>query len=387
MLLENNPYELDVRVRSEAESLARAGYQVTVVAPRARGWRPRRRMIGEVHVEEFRLPESGGGAAGFVLEYLVAAVQLHLRGLRHLLGGAQVVHLHNPPDILFGVALAARALGRQVVFDHHDLAPEMVEAKFGTRRLRPVMIALERVTFRCCSVVLAANETHRSVAIERGRIAPENVTVVRNGPPAAAFRAHTPGRTGVLRDPVIVFVGEMAAQDGVHELPVMLDALVRRHGLAAARLLMIGRGPERDALEARLHELGLNGQATFTGQVPHADVFALVASADICVDPSPPTDYNNRSTMIKIAEYLAVGRPIVTHALTETRRTAGDAALYIDEPGGEPLADAVAQLATDPERREAMISRGRERAADLGWDASERALLGVYRVLIAASSM
>ena len=377
MLLENNPYERDVRVRGEARSLARAGYDVTVVAPREGSGT---RMLEGVRVESFRLPELSG-AAGLVVEYLVAAMQLHARGLAHLLRGADVVHLHNPPDILFALAAVARLMRRDVVFDHHDLTPEMYEAKFGNRRLRRILLALERATFRGATAVLATNESHRSVAIGRGRVAPERVTIVRNGPPAAVLDHHDPPRPGALDDPVVVFVGEIGRQDGVHELPAMLDALVRRHGLAGARLVVVGGGPDRAAVEAGLRARGLSARTTFTGRVPHHVVFEHIAAADVCVDPSPSSAYNDRSTMIKIAEYLAVGRPVVAHALTETRRTGGDAVLYAEADGGDGLAAAVATLAGDPERRARMVERGRERAAGLTWEASERALLGAYETL------
>ena len=134
MLLENNPYPQDVRVRNEAESLCSAGHEVTVIAPRSRGQAAAERIAG-VEVRRYRLPESSGGLGGFILEYAVAHVQLFARGLRELLRGADVIHLHNPPDTLFPVGLLARALGRKVVFDHHDLFPELLTQKFGASRL------------------------------------------------------------------------------------------------------------------------------------------------------------------------------------------------------------------------------------------------------------
>lgn len=381
MLLENNPYELDVRVRGEARSLAAAGYDVTVLAPRAPGT-PARAVLDGVRVERFRLPEARGGALSFAAEYLVAAGQLHARGLAHLVRGADVLHLHNPPDLFFGLGALARLLGRAVVFDHHDLAPEMTEAKFGSPRLRRAMLVLERATFRVSSAVLAANASHREVAVGRGGVDPARVTIVRNGPPRTVLDRRSPGRDGALADPVVVFVGEMAAQDGVAELPDMLAALTTAHGLPGARLVLVGRGPMRAELEAAFAARGLTEQVTFTGQVSHDEVFGLVAAADVCVDPSPPTPYNERSTMIKIAEYLAVGRPVVAHALRETRRTAGDAARYVSEPGGAALAAAVAELAADPLQRTTMVARGRARARELTWDVSERALLAAYATLL-----
>src|SRR5262249_53040515 len=154
MLLENNPYPQDVRVRSEAESLAAAGHRVTVVAPREPG-QPRRELVGGVRVRRFRLPETPANPLGFVLEYAIANANLYLAGALELLRGATVLHLHNPPDTLFGVAFLARLLGRQVVFDHHDLAPELFEAKFGASPVGGVLRAFERLTFATATMVVS----------------------------------------------------------------------------------------------------------------------------------------------------------------------------------------------------------------------------------------
>src|ERR1700733_7658551 len=99
MLLENNPYPQDVRVRSEAESLARAGHHVTVIAP-TDGKQSGRERGNDVEVIRFRLPDgSTQGRLGFLHEYLVAGVMLHLGALRELRRGSTVLHIHNPPDV------------------------------------------------------------------------------------------------------------------------------------------------------------------------------------------------------------------------------------------------------------------------------------------------
>jgi glycosyltransferase involved in cell wall biosynthesis len=378
MLLENNPYPQDVRVRSEAESLARAGHRVTVYAPRGPG-QGRRESIAGVRVRRFRLPETPANRLGFVLEYAIANASLHLGAIRELLMGASVVHLHNPPDTLFGVGFLARLLGRQVVFDHHDLAPELFEAKFGSSSIGGVLRLSERLTFRSATLVLAANESHREIAIRRGGVHAERVVVVRNGPPRAAFEAATEPRGGALEDPHLLFLGSMESQDGVDDLVPLLEILARRHDLPRARLTMVGDGSRRPPLTATAAEL--NGRVRFTGQVPHAAVPALLAEADVCLDPAPPTELNDRSTMIKIAEYMAARRPVVSFPLLETRRTAGDAVAYAEGGDLDSFAAQVATLARDPERRVGLARLGHQRARSLGWDASEAELLAAYRAL------
>jgi len=377
MLLENNSYPQDVRVRSEAESLVRAGHEVTVIAPRGAGQSRRERIAG-VRVKRFHLPETPASPLGFVLEYGIANARLYFAGLLALLGGADVLHLHNPPDTLFGIAFIARLLGRDVVFDHHDLAPELFEAKFGRSPVTGVLRLCERLTFRSATLVVAANESHREVAEERGSVPAARIAVVRNGPPPAAFAAATEPRGGALADPHLLFLGSMESQDGVDELLPLLEVLASEHDLAGTRLTVVGEGSRRGPLSERVSAAGLDGRVRFTGRVHHSEVPDLLAAADICVDPAPGTELNQRSTMVKIAEYMAAGRAVVSFPLLETQRTGGEAVAYAEREDTAALAAQVARLAGDPEQRLGLARAGAERARSLAWDASERQLLAAY---------
>ncbi len=377
MALENQPYPRDVRVRAEAEALVRAGHEVCVLAPRAPG-EPRRDRVAGVGVRRFRAPEATGGALGFVAEYAVAHAALVAMAARELARGADVLHLHNPPDTLFVAGLLARALGRRVVFDQHDLFPELVEARLGPSPLTAVARAAQRAALRTATVVLATNGSQRELALTRGRLEPEAVVVVRNGPACATLAPAPNVRPGVLGAPRLVFAGELGPQDGVLDLPGLLD----RPSLGRASLTVVGDGASRPALEAAVAARpALAGRVAFCGRVAHADVPALLARADVAIEPAPGTALNHRSTMIKIAEYLAAGLPVVAYDLTETRVTAGDGALLA--PPGDPAAFArhVAALAADEALRRAVAGRGLARAAELVWERSEAALLSAYERL------
>jgi glycosyltransferase involved in cell wall biosynthesis len=295
-----------------------------------------------------------------------------------LLRGARVVHLHNPPDTLFPLAAFARALGRRVVYDQHDLAPELFRVKFGDSPLVWLVGLMERATFRLAHVVLLPNESYRAVALQRGGVPAGRLYVVRNGPPAAAVVHSHNGPGEVLRDPHLVFLGSMERQDGIDLLPRLLSDLRDRHGLQETRLTMVGDGSRRPALERAFANAGLSGRVRFTGWVAHGDVPQLLAEADICLDPAEANELNHRSTMVKIAEYMAAGKPIVAHRLVETERTAGPAAVYAREGDPDDLAAQVAHLARSPELRERLGTLGLERARELTWDRSEAVLLEAY---------
>ncbi len=376
MLLENNPYPQDVRVRNEAESLARAGHRVTVLAPRAAAQRRFERIDG-VTVRRYRLPTSRGGPAGFLLEYAVAHVQLFVRGGLELLRGADVVHLHNPPDTLFPVGLMARALGRGVVFDHHDLFPELLADKFGPSPLVRVAAAAQRASLRSSNAVLVTNRSQAEIALARGVSRPERLVIVRNGPRRSTLAQRADLREGALANPHLVFVGELDSQDGVLALPELLG----KPGLGGATLTVVGDGAVREELARRFRRAGMSQRVRFTGHVPHRRVPALIGRADVCIDPAPCTELNRNSTMIKVVEYLAAGRPVVAFDLAETRRTAGDAALYAECGNLDQFASLVNRIAEDDVLRESLAERARRRAKELVWERSEEELIGAYERL------
>jgi glycosyltransferase involved in cell wall biosynthesis len=378
MLLENDLYPQDVRVRDEAHSLRDAGWDVHVVAPRGEG-QVKRETVDGVSVERFGLDmDHDGGVRALLAEYAVAHAQLYARGVRALARGADALHLHNPPDTLFGPALLARALRRRVVFDQHDLFADLVTERLGRPWATAVARFAQRTTARCASLALVTNESQRELLADTGAIAAERIAVVRNGPPGAMLDRDAPLRGGALADPHLVYVGALEEQDGVDALPGLLAGLRARPDTPEAHLTVIGWGARLEPLRAEAARLGVADVVRFTGRVSHAEVIDTLFTADVCVDTAPCSEFNQRTTMVKIGEYLAAGRPTVAFALRETQRTAGDAAVLA--PCGEDaaFADALAALCADGERRAELGARARERARTLTWERSSAVLTDAY---------
>ena len=373
MLLENSPYPQDVRVRQEAEALARAGYAVTVLAPRADD-QPPEEAIGGVQVRRFWLPRSSQTVRGLALEYVVAHLQLLVRSIRELMRDARVLHLHTPPDTLFVIGQITRALGRKVVLDQHDSMPELFEEKFGIRSVGRLLRLVQGASIRTATSVIVTNESQRELASVRAGRPSRKPTVVRNGPYERALSPGTWHRPGPLLDPRIVYVGELGWQDGVLELPQLL----RHPRLEEATLTVVGDGPSRDQLLARCDEYGVRERVEWTGWVAYEEVFRHLRQADIAVDPAPCNTLNHISTMMKIGEYLAAARPVVAYRLRETERTAGAAALYARCGDSEDFGRQVVRLAGEAGLRAELSGVGLDRAADLVWEHSEKALLDVY---------
>jgi glycosyltransferase involved in cell wall biosynthesis len=381
ILVENDSVPADTRVWAECASLRGAGWDVTVISPKGqcRDVESFSELDG-VRIHRFDPAPSASGA-GYLREYGLALLRIGAL-IRRLARGRHfdVVHACNPPDFLLLAAIGLRRAGAATIFDHHDLSPELFLAKYGRRRaaLRVLTLA-ERTGFSLADVVLATNESFREVAIGRGHKAPQDVFVVRNGPDTKVFKPTEPDpdlRAGA--EHLIGYVGHMGPQDG---LDVALEALaalgMQRNDW---RAVFIGDGDALADARALSRRRGLDDVVSFTGFVRDRDqLVRMIATCDVCISPEPRNPLNERSTLMKVAEYMAVGRPVVAFDLLETRHTAGDAAVYAARDDPVAFAAAIAQLLDDPAKRQEMGALGRERAeTTLDWSASERVLLTAY---------
>jgi glycosyltransferase involved in cell wall biosynthesis len=377
---ENAPVPADRRVWNQARTLTEAGWQVTIAcAAGGRHTEPYEVLEG-IEIHRFPLAPAAGGPIGYLREYAQAMWRLRSPGRR--LARRQrfdVVHACNPPDFLLLAARSLRRHGTRFVFDHHDLVPELYRSRFGgdTGVMYRVALALEQIAFRQADVTIATNESYRRIAIERGRKAPEDVFVVRNGPNLARFQPVDPDSSLKRgRRHLIAYLGIMGPQDGI-------DHAVRALGSLAARddwhAIFVGEGDVLEDMRGLAGELGIGDRVEFAGWRYDDDIRRILSSADVCLAPDPPSPLNDVSTMIKIPEYMAMGKPVASYALAESRVSAGDAAAYAEGDDPKALGRCVDELLDDPERRARMGALGRERvASELSWEHSERALLAAY---------
>lgn len=386
MLLENNSYPADQRVRREANSLVGAGFQVSVISPSRPGF-PYFENVNGVHVYRFPRPAVGDSFLGYLWEYgwsLFCSFWLTLWVF--LRRGFDVIHAHNPPDLFVLIAVCYRVFGKKFVFDHHDLSPEMYHARFRNGGKRIVFRALEffeKLSCRLAHQVIATNESYKKVEIERANISPDKITIVRNGPDLNQMKP-------VAADPelrkkasiILGFVGEIGQQDGLDYFIRALDYLVRQLGRTDVYAVIMGYGSAVPDVKKLTAELGLENYVWFTGKVPYVELPRYLSTVDICIDPNPFDPYNDRSTMIKIMDYMAVAKPIVAFDLTEHRASAQDAALYSLRNDEQDFASNILKLMDDPDLRETMGARGRQRMEEqLAWHYQERNLLQVYSQL------
>ncbi len=387
IIVENLPVPFDRRVWLEARTLRAAGMEVSVICPTGRGHEAREEVLDGIRIYRHPLPFEAKGALGYLVEYGAALFwESRLAWKVYLRHGFDVIHGCNPPDLIFLVALQFRLFGCRFLFDHHDINPELYEAKFGRRgALWRLMHVLERLTFACASVSIATNESYRQIALERGRMRPEDVFVVRSGPELSRLRRVPPNPDWRRGRPILVaYVGVMGEQEGIDLLLASVDHLVRGMGRQDIHFVLVGGGPALPELRALCERMGLSEHVTFTGRVPDATLFEILSTADIGVNPDRVNPMNDKSTMNKILEYMAFSRPIVQFEVTEGRVSAGDSSLYARPNDPLDFARCIAELADDPARRARMGATGHDRVTRLfAWRHQVGPLLAAYERLFA----
>ncbi len=392
IIVENLPVPFDTRVWQEATTLAAAGYTVSVICPKGKGYTSDYEELDGVHIYRHDLPGEGNGAVGYAREYLSALwheYRLARRVYREQ--GFHVIHGCNPPDDIYMVARMFRGKGVDYVFDHHDICPELFEAKFGktTGMLYRSQLWLERQTYRHCTFAFVTNESYRALAIGRNGMPPEKVHVLRSGPRLERLRIQ-PADPQIRRGRrfMVGYLGVIGQQEGIEYLLEAARYLRDERGRDDIFWGIVGGGPHLDALRRKATEMGLDDIVEFTGRVPDDTMLTYLNTADVCVNPDEYNAMNDKSTMNKVLEYMALGKPIVQFDLTEGRFSAQDASLYAKRNDARDLADKIAQLLDDPARREAMGAFGRNRILnELSWDHTSRALLSAYDAYFTARGL
>lgn len=389
IIVQNLSVPLDRRVWLESQALVAAGYGVSVICPRGEGDAAYEELQG-VRIHRYRPPKPARGLGGYVWEFLYCWLRTALQSVRVLRrDGFDVMQLCNPPDTFWLLARIYRLLGKRSILDHHDLCPEVYDARFpdGNVLVRRGLVALERASLRTVDRVISTNESYRQVAITRGGVPRSKTTVVRSGPNTERLYREPPrpelkGRA----DHLCVYLGIMGPQDGVELVVRAAHVLVNERGRTDCRFALLGFGDCLDDLRALTAELGLGDYVTFTGRADDAMIRAYLSTADIGLSPDPKTPFNDLSTMNKTLEYMAFGLPVLALDLKETRVSAGAAARYVPEGDPTAYADAIGALLDDPAERSRMGEVGARRIADeLGWKHQAATYVRVYDELLGPS--
>jgi glycosyltransferase involved in cell wall biosynthesis len=377
----------------ESLALTKAGYKVSVICPTA----PDdllHEVIDDVSIYRYPAPKDALGLWGYLWEFaysMYAAFRLARRVLK--VDGFDVIQGCNPPDTFFVVGWFFRKFcGKKYIFDHHDLSPELYGVRFGKgpqSLVSRVLLWLERCTFNTADVVISTNESFKQIAVERGHKPEDRVFVVRNGPDITRFKPRAPNPDFLMgRRHLVCYVGVMARQDGLEYLLEAIAHIVHDLKREDVTFTLIGSGDRLASLKRMVVDLRIQDWVVFTGRIRNDELLATyLSTSDVCVAPDPRNALNDKCTLIKIPEYMAIGKPIVSFDLAESRFSAQEAALYATPNDAVEFGDKIVFLLDNPDIREGMGEFGTKRVRDvLSWSHSVLHLLKAYETVLGNTS-
>lgn len=387
ILLQNRALCDDLRVEQEALALTGAGYKVCVICPKKEGQENTVNLGGNNEIQVYSYPAltQSDGMLSYALEYLYSGVSMFVLSLKALRKpGFDVIHACNPPDIFFIVGKIYRLLGKKFVFDQHDLSPELYLSRFSRPRkfVYRALLFLEKLTYKTADAVIATNTSYKEIAVSRGRVSPERVFVVRNGPLEVPDDVDPDMSAKKGHRFLVYYMGEISPQDGVDCLVRIANYIIKK-GRTDIYFLVTGDGASLNDVKKMAHDLGLDEHVGFTGWISDRKLlYKLLSTADVCIAPEPKNPLNDHSTFVKVMDYMAAGKPVVAHDLKETRITAQDAALYARPNDVVDFAEKIEELLGDECRRVEMGEFGRQRIKEaLSWKYARVALINAYETL------
>jgi glycosyltransferase involved in cell wall biosynthesis len=400
LMVVENRFPGDPRVTQEALTLTQNNYKVSVICLAKKD---QRRLEKWNDISVYRIPTLHlakknakinnrhlilfKSTFGYTIEYAYFTLASFLLSVLVLFKeGFNVVHAHNPPDTIFLWAFFYKLLGKGFVFDHHDLAPEMYLAKYNRNKdlIYKTLLFAEKITLCVADRVISTNNSYRDIEIQRNKISPEKLYVVRNGPDLNIVK-HSGNSKQELRisDKVkLAYAGMINTQDGLDYLLRSIRILIFELDTKDFQCYIFGSGDAYYDMKRYSDELGINNWVEFKGLINRDLLFRYLSVADICLAPEPLNEYNNNSTFVKVMEYMALGKPIVAFDLKETRYSAQGAAMYVKPNDELDFAKAIAKLINDPKMRKKMGTIGKKRVRqELSWNQISRNLIRAYETL------
>lgn len=382
IIVENLPLPFDRRVWQEANTLKDNGAEVFIICPKGKGYESSYENIHGIHIYRHKLPVEGNSVFGYFAEYFSALFWELLLAIKIFIKHRfDVIQACNPPDLIFLVALPFKLFGVKFVFDHHDINPELYIAKKGKQDFfYKLMLFLEKLTFRLADISIATNHSYKEIAIARGKMAPEDVFVVRSGPKLERLKIQPPQPELKYGKSILIgYVGVIGQQEGIDHLLEVLSILVNEHRYTDFHCTICGGGPALEAMQQYAAELNLQNFVNFTGRIPDEELLPILNTADICVNSDVWNEMNDKSTMNKVMEYMALGKPMVQYDLKEGRFSASLASLYAKANDRQDFAQKLLELINDPAKRAEMGEFGRNRVeSQLQWEIEAPKLIRAY---------
>ncbi len=390
LIVENNSVPFDKRVWREALALKDSGAEVSVIAPIYETDKDKFEIVERVNIFRYNLRFSSGSKIGYIYEYFIAFVKtIFLFNKLLKKGKFDVVHVANPPDIFWPLALYCKILRIKFIFDEHDLTPETLLSRFEISKekagiIYEILRLFQTLSYKYSDAIISTNESYRKRAVESISKNKDKVFVVRNGPDTRKFKS-VPVNEDLKKGKKYLFayIGIMAVQDGVDYIVNAANSLIKKKKFDDFIIYLIGSGSDTDRLKKMTADFKLEEYIKFTGRIPDEPALEILSTADICLSPDPFNPLNDSSTMNKVMEFMSLSKPIVSFDLTEAKFSAQDAAMYVKNNNVDAFAEGIMKLIIDKDCRIQMGRAGKKRVDEvLSWQKQIIYLINVYKYVL-----
>ncbi|PID59198.1 MAG: hypothetical protein CR986_06895 [Ignavibacteriae bacterium] len=383
LIVQNNSFPFDKRVKKEAVSLINNGLNVYVLSPTSEIESEKVDNYNGINIKRYVDHKSDGSIIGYLKEYSLSLAKIYFYSLKLVLKNKiKVVHFANPPDFFWPLFIILKIFSVKIIYDQHDLSPELSDIKFRNNFIFKLLKFNERMSLKYADGIIFANNTFLERALKTNKIDHKLKEIVFNGPEKKFSTIFNEELKKLFNNKKIaLFVGLMSVEDNLEVIVQVADEIVNNRKYGDIVFILVGDGDSRKKIEQYIDELNLKEYFYFTGLVSHEKVQEYLGIADVCLTPDLPNGLNEYLTLIKVLEYMKAKKTFVAFDLYETKNLAGESGLY--SKNIFDFADNVINLLNN---KEAAIEKG-----EIGyeiiqnkycWDLQEKKLLNLYNKIM-----
>jgi glycosyltransferase involved in cell wall biosynthesis len=375
-------YEGDNRVRRYAETLAKRGDQVHVVALRQKGQSATDVINGVrlFRIQRRSLTEKNKFAhlAKLLLFFLRSMVFLTREQIKERY---DLIHVHSVPDFEVFAAAYPKWTGSKIILDIHDIVPEFYASKFKTSHdslAFKLLVAIERLSTGFSDHVIAANHIWEKRLQDRS-VPALKCTTFLNFPDIQNFERR--GKTRTDDKFILLYPGTLNYHQG-------LDIAIRAFGrikdqVPHAEFHIHGEGEQLEFLKSLVIELGLQDRVLLKSFLPFYEIRTVIENADLGIVPKRGESFGNEAFSTKILEFMALGIPVIVPETAIDRFYFNDSVVKFFTANDEnSLADAMLLMITKPELRAELVHNAGEFIHKYTWDENKGSYLDLVDSLV-----
>ena len=374
-------YENDARVSRYAETLARRGDRVDVIAIGREGSEIQAVMNG---VQVFRVQSRERNERGKmaylarILKFLVKSSTLLNK--MHRDHPYDLIHVHSVPDFEVFAAWFPKSKGAKVILDIHDIVPELYAAKFGTGEgsfFFKLLVLVEKISSSFADQVIISN--HLWAETIRRSVGNGKCSVIINYPDEHIFyrrpRQRDDGKF------IMMYPGTLNWHQGL-DIAVRSMARIKEEAPQAV-LHIYGQGESRGELENQARELRISDRVNFLDPRPKEEIAAAMAEADLGLVPKRNDPFGGEAFSTKTLEFMSLGVPLLLSKTKIDQYYFNDSVVKFFEPGDErDLADKMLELIGNKEERDALSAKALEFVEQYKWENNQDKYLNLVDRLV-----